>query len=325
LLGRAGGVPGVTVTFTISSGSGTLSAASTVTDSNGVAAVGLTPGAAGTVLVTAAAAGTKLPGVLFTTTAVAPCPVPVPAVTSLKSATDFGGSLTFAPGSWLEIKGTNLAQTTRLWGGADFSGSSAPTAVDGVSVTVDGKPAYVEYVSPAQLNVQAPADSVVGAVQVLVTTQSNPSCVSTPFSASEATIAPGLLAPASFDIGGKQYLVGLFSDAVTYVGNANLIPGVPFRPAAPGDLVTAYGIGFGNVNPSTAPGTVVGGANTLSNLTISFGGTQANVVYAGLAPGTVGEYQFVFTVPNVADGDYTVTFQLGSTPVPQTVYLTVHQ
>ncbi len=327
VMGRVTGVPGVAVTFTVPPGSGaTLSAASTLTDANGLAAVVLTLGnQAGPVVVTASAGGTNLPKVQFTATVVTPCPVALPTVTSVNSLTDFGGLHTFAPGSWLEIKGTNLAQTTRLWTGGDFNGSNAPIQVDGVSVTIEGKPAFVEYVSPGQLDVQAPADSVTGAVPVVVMTAGTAACASTAFSANEAPIAPGVLAPASFNIGGKQYLVGLFSDGFTFVGNPNLIAGVPFRPAAPGDLITVYGIGFGPVNPASAPGTVVAGANTLVNLTISFGGVPATINYAGLAPGTVGEYQFVFAVPNVPDGDYVVAFQLGNTTVPQTVYLTVHQ
>jgi len=33
----------------------------------------------------------------------------------------------------------------------------------------------------------------------------------------------------------------------------------------------------------------------------------------------------VFAVPNVPNGDYVVTFQVGNTTVAQTVYLTVQQ
>ena len=119
--------------------------------------------------------------------------------------------------------------------------------------------------------------------------------------------------------------MALFQDGFTYVGNTNLIPGVPFRPAAPGDIVRAYGIGFGPVTPSVSPGVIAGAANSLPNLGTSFGTTPATILYGGLAPGTVGEYQFTFTIPSVANGDYPVTFQLGAAKVPQTVYLTVHQ
>ena len=326
LLGRLGfAISGMTVTFAVTSGDATLTATNTQTDGTGSAGVGLVLGNAGNVVVTATVPGTSLPVVQFTATALPICSVAIPKVISANSAGDFGGSTAFAPGSWLEIKGTNLAQSTRLWSGADFKGPSAPTVLDGVSVTINGKPAIVEYVSPGQLNVQAPADATTGPVQLVVATASSASCESVPFTIQEAAVAPGLLAPTSFNIGGKQYLVALFSDGVTYVGNPNLIRGVPFRPAAPGDIITAYGIGFGDVSPAAPPGYIVGGANTLPNLTISFGETPSNVAYAGLAPGTVGEYQFAFTVPTVSDGDYAVTFQLGSTKVSQSLYLTVHR
>ncbi len=320
--GRAGtGVPGVVVNFAVTSGSAALSAASTQTDATGVAGVGLTLGsAAGNVVVTATVAGVSLPAVQFTETATVPCTVPQPNISSINSATDFGAYKTFAPGSWVEIHGSNLSQSTRQWANSDFSGSSAPVSLDGVSVAIDGKPAFVGYISPAQINVQAPADTLTGAVQVTVTTSA---CASAAFTSQEAAFEPGLLAPASFNIGGKQYMVAQFQD-LTYVGNVNLISGAPFRPAAPGDTLTAYGIGFGGVTPPVSPGTIAAGTTNIPGLTIAFGTTQAQVLYAGLAPGAVGEYQFVFVTPNVPDGDYPITVQAGSTQVPQTLYLTVH-
>jgi uncharacterized protein (TIGR03437 family) len=311
---------GRTVNFAVTSGAATLSAVTVLTDSNGLASVAVTLGAvAGSVGVTASIGAYS---VHFTATAILPCSVPQPVVTSVNSAGEFGGSPTFAPGSWLEIKGSNLAQTTRPWAGSDFTGSNAPTSLDGVIVTIDGNKAFVAYISPTQINVQAPADTATGNVPLTVTTAA---CASAAFTATEAAIVPGLLAPSSFKVNGTQYLVALFPDNVTYVGNANLIPGVPFRPAAPGDIVTAYGIGFGPVTPAVSPGVIAGVANSIPNLSISFGTTPATVDYAGLAPGTVGEYQFTFHVPSVADGDYPIVFQVGTAKVPQTVYLTVHK
>ena len=101
-------------------------------------------------------------------------------------------------------------------------------------------------------------------------------------------------------------MVALFQNGVTFVGNSGLIPGVPFQPAKPGDSITAYGIGFGAVTPAIAPGVVVGGQNSIPNLTISFGATPATLTYAGLAPGNIGLYQFNITVPQVANGDYQI-------------------
>jgi len=151
------------------------------------------------------------------------------------------------------------------------------------------------------------------------------SCASLPFTVQEAALAPGFLAPASFNVGGTQYLVALFPDGVTYVGKTNFIPGLASRPAAPGDTIMAYGIGFGGVTPATPPGVEAAGKTAIPNLTIAFGSTPAMVTYAGLAPGLVGLYQFDIVVPAVANGDYPIVAQVGSTPVTQKVYVTVQQ
>lgn len=45
-----------------------------------------------------------------------------------------------ASNGYLEIYGTDLAGTTRRWTGADFTGSNAPTQLDGVQVKINGKP-----------------------------------------------------------------------------------------------------------------------------------------------------------------------------------------
>ena len=51
---------------------------------------------------------------------------------------------------------------TRIWQAADFTGDNFPLSLDGVSVPVDGESAAVYYISPVQLNVQAPADISTG-------------------------------------------------------------------------------------------------------------------------------------------------------------------
>jgi hypothetical protein len=78
--------------------------------------------------------------------------------------------------------------------------------------------------------VQAPADAATGSVPVAVT---NCAGTSTPVAAQKAALAAGILAPASFNVAGKQYAVAQFADLV-FVGNPNLIAGAAFRPAKPG-------------------------------------------------------------------------------------------
>jgi uncharacterized protein (TIGR03437 family) len=67
--------------------------------------------------------------------------------------------------------GPRLTATTNpgQWTAADFNGTNAPTTPDGASVSINGKPAYVWYLSTGQLNVQAPEDSATGNVAITVT------------------------------------------------------------------------------------------------------------------------------------------------------------
>jgi len=60
------------------------------------------------------------------------------------------------PGEWVSIFGNNLASGTAIWNG-DF-----PTSLGGTKVEIDGKAAYLQFVSPGQINLQAPDDTATG-------------------------------------------------------------------------------------------------------------------------------------------------------------------
>jgi uncharacterized protein (TIGR03437 family) len=258
-----------------------------------------------------------------------------PVITSIDSASSYGGYPYFASGSWLELKGTNLADPSdpRLiastnpgqWTASDFSGANAPTLLDGISVSINGKPAYVWYLSPGQINVQAPEDTATGNVSITVT---NCKATSSAFTFARRALAPGLLAPPAFNIGGTQYMVATFASDGAYVLNTSSGAGLGInsRPAKPGDVIIAYGIGFGDVTPSILPGVTVGQSNTLTNpVTISFGTTPATLSYSGLAGNFVGLYEFYITVPaGLENGDYQINVTQNGTNVPQTMHLTVH-
>jgi uncharacterized protein (TIGR03437 family) len=208
----------------------------------------------------------------------------------------------------------------------DFGGlqwCEAPTVLDNISVTINGKPAYVWYLSPGQLNVQAPEDSATGNVAITV---SNCTTASSPFMFKRQALAPGFLAPSNYRANGTQYLVAFFDADGAYVLNASLGAsfGVNSRPAKPGDQIYTYGIGFGDVTPTILPAVMAGESNTLVNkVTISFGSTPAAIAYQGLTPGSVGLYQFDFTVPSgLANGDYQIHVTQNRVAVSQTMYLT---
>ena len=269
--------------------------------------------------------GALIPDNFITVLSIEPL-APPPAISAggIISASGFGGFPAAAVGSFVEIYGTNFAGTSRPWNSGDFTNGIAPTSLDGVTVTVNGVPAYVNYVSPGQVNIQVPANVPSGGqVPVIVTYGQQPSA---PVLLAMKPIEPGLLAPSTFLVKGRQYVAAFHADA-TLVSGGN-IPGVPSAPAKPNETIIFYGAGFGPLQPgSTAiAGQIPQGSTMLTVLPqFSFGPLPGTVSYYGLAPGLVGVYQFNVTVPTGApNGDVPLTVSVGATNVSQTLYLAVH-
>jgi uncharacterized protein (TIGR03437 family) len=249
---------------------------------------------------------------------------PPAAAGAVVSASAFGGFAAAAPGSYIEIYGSSLAGTTRGWAAADFTNGSAPTSLDGVTVRVNGQSAFVNFVSPGQVNAQIPATLPAGGrVPVVVAYQGQ-----TAASLTLATqpLEPGLLAPALFNVAGKQYVAALHAASGAFVTNGS-VPGIAAAPAIAGETLTIYGIGFGPVKQSNAPiaGQIAVGQTALSAaVQFTIGQTVAPVTYAGLAPGLVGVDQFNIVVPaGLASGDADFKAAVNGTAIAQTLVLPV--
>lgn len=211
-----------------------------------------------------------------------------------------------APGAWITVSGWNLSDTTRTWKDSDFRGNTLPTELDGVRVTVNGKPAYVYYISPSQLNVLAPEDATIGPVDVRV---ANGRGTSNAASVSQSALSPALFSLAD---SAARYAAAVRSDGV-YVG--------PDAPAKPGDTVLLFGTGFGPTSPAQPIGQLVDAAPLAAQVNVQIGGVSASTTFAGLI--SPGLYQFNVTIPNVADGDRPVTISIGSTVTQPTLLLPV--
>lgn len=247
-----------------------------------------------------------------------------PRISGVVSAGAFGGFVNAAPGSWIEIYGAGLATDSRQWALSDFNGNTAPTSLDGVQVTIGGQNAAIDYISSTQVNAQVPAGVAAGLQPLVVTSAQLPSIA---YMIMATASAPGLLAPASFNISGNQYVVAVLPDG-SYVLPTGAIPGVASRPAKPGETITMYGIGFGPVTPNIAPGQIVTEANQLAQpLQVLFGKTPAAAIsYEGLAPQAVGLYQFNVVVPAVGDSDLVpLSFTLGGVSGGQVLFTAVKE
>jgi uncharacterized protein (TIGR03437 family) len=228
------------------------------------------------------------------------------------TASQFGAYGTISPGVWIEIYGSNLASTTTDWSKL-FQGNNAPTNVGGTTVTIGGIPAYIDYVSPGQVNAQVPSNLTTGTQQLVVSTAAGQSAN---YSVNVQPTSAGLLSP-SLTFGGKSY-VGAFHSA-----DNTLV--TPSSPAKVGETIILYGVGFGPVTPAPAAGQLVQSTNSLTTpVTFFFGAAQANTSYFGEIPGYLGLYQFNVVVPNVASNSAVpLTFILGSNNSTQQLFTAV--
>jgi len=251
-------------------------------------------------------------------------PPPLPSIgTNDAGVPSFLGKAGFTSNSYIEIYGQNLSTTTRQWAGTDFQGPNAPTSLDGVKVTVNGKPAFVYYISPTQVNIVAPDDTATGLATIQV---QNDLGFSNTGSATRGRVAPALQSVPQFAGGGKTYVVAQTPDFKSFIGPSGLVAGVPFKAAKPGDSVIIYALGCGPTNPAIAAGVVASQNAPLAlPFRINIGGIPADVSFGGVVANSIGLYQFNVTIPNVAAGDQLIELIVDSVPNGQNLYITVGQ
>jgi uncharacterized protein (TIGR03437 family) len=193
-----------------------------------------------------------------------------------------------APGSWVSIFGSNLASSTYQAGEEDLVSGYLPTNLRNTTVTINGSPAYIDYVSPTQLNVLAPADGAPGAATVIVTNGYG----SASAGATLQPILPGLF------MQGYYALAVRASDGAIVNGTGAAVGGYTTSATAKtGDILELYGTGFGPTSPAATPGLIFTGAYPTTNkVTVTIGGVAAEVLFAGLAG--AGLYQINVTVPS---------------------------
>ncbi|HUB80343.1 MAG TPA: SBBP repeat-containing protein [Bryobacteraceae bacterium] len=211
-----------------------------------------------------------------------------PVITAVVNGASFQPGI--ESGSWATIEGVNLSNTNpgRTWLASEIVNGNLPTSLDQTSVTIDGKPAYVYYVSPTQLNVQVPTDANSGNVNVVVTNHGQPSA---PFSAPLDSATP-----AFFLFPGTNYAIATRVPDYALLGNPGSIAGT--IAAKPGDIIVLWATGFGLTAPATAAGVVVAGAPPVATLpTVTVGSAPVTVISTVLSPGSVGLYQVAIQLP----------------------------
>lgn len=216
----------------------------------------------------------------------------------------------------MTINGTNLSSKTDTWNNSIVNGA-LPIMLDGVSVSVGGQPAYIEYISATQINAVVP-NVPAGSVPVTVTTANGTSAAVNAHLTAEQ--------PAFFQWG--TYAVATHQDYTLAVKNGTF-PGTTTVPAKPGDVIILWGTGFGPTSPAAPAGVETPSTasyNTATPVTVKIGGASATVYGAALAPGYAGLYQVAIQIPaSLADGDYPAVATLNGVSSPSTTMITVQQ
>jgi uncharacterized protein (TIGR03437 family) len=231
-----------------------------------------------------------------------------PVITDVINGAGFQSN--FAAGSWVAIKGSNLSNTDpRTWkADTEIVSGKLPTALDGVSVTINNKPAFVYYISPTQINVQAPSDSATGSVSVVV---NNNGAISAGFPANLQTYSPGF-----FPWGGAAaapYIIATRLSDAAFISNPNIVAGT--QAAKPGDVLLLWGTGFGPTTPDVPAGTVVTTPGIATTPEIRIDGATVTVYNAALT--YAGEYQVAMQVPDsLSNGDHELIATVGGVSSP---------
>ncbi len=206
-----------------------------------------------------------------------------------------------APGEFVTIFGLGLSSSTL---GAQTL--PLPQTLGQTSVTVNGRPAPLLYVSSTQINLLVPFATIESYATFQV---SNNHTLSNSVTVYTSPTAPGVFTLTGLN--GVNYTAGIGPAAVTHL-DYSLV--TPTNPAVAGEILVLYLTGLGAVTPpvedgaagpSNPPSTAIESASIGVDIFDSAGvDTTANVSFAGLAPFFAGVNQINFTVPmGVASGE----------------------
>jgi uncharacterized protein (TIGR03437 family) len=184
------------------------------------------------------------------------------------------------------------------------------------------------YVSPGQINALAGPVPSSGTVPISVITNcGTASEVATPaLNVTVAVAAPEFLYFIA-NANGQNPVAAIQAKSGAFIGAPGLIAGASFSPAHAGDVLTAFGVGWGPTSSTESIGTVASSAASVTGShSLTLGGATAQVLYAGLTPTFAGLYQVNFTVPSgLSAGNQPLALDVNGVATAVGAYITVAQ
>jgi uncharacterized protein (TIGR03437 family) len=224
-----------------------------------------------------------------------------PVVNTLANAASYVDDGGCSPGAVATLLGAGFVKTAPK--SADTS--PLPTEVNGAQVKLNGDPLPVFYVDENQINFQCPL--LAPGQQVTLEIES-PTGTSASLSRKMQSATPGI-----FGLYGN----GKGQGAILIANTSHVVmpptEGIPTQRAIPGDYISIYATGLGEVKTVVAtghPAPLDKLAWAKFPVDVIIGGTKADVAFAGLAPGYIALYQVNAKVPLETTADDAVTVQI---------------
>jgi uncharacterized protein (TIGR03437 family) len=211
-------------------------------------------------------------------------------------------------GSWAQVKGTGLSNTTRIWADSDFATlppNSLPINLSGVQVMVNNLPAAIYYIDSAQVSFQVPNGVSSGNATVQVI---NNGAASNMVTGAAASNSPGIF---PIIVNGANYPAAVFAKDGLLAGDPSV---KGFRRANPGESVQLYATGLAITPAGVVP---TGSPGVEGVVTVTVGSTAVQPSFAGLV--AVGEFQINFNVPNLPAGSYPISITVNGVSSPATI------
>jgi uncharacterized protein (TIGR03437 family) len=221
--------------------------------------------------------------------------------TSAPQITEVGSSAdpalkTLAPGSWMAVYGLRFAHVRSDYNA--LGGAQLPNSLNGVEVTVAGRPAPIFATAGGWADVQIPFETAAGTHPVVVKNAVGTS--------NSLNVTVQNTAPAIWRMGDNGGQIVRFTD-FSFVDDAS--------PGRAGDILIAVTTGLGQTTPALQTGRAVNDLPEVfgvTGVTASIGTVSAPVVVAAAYPGLPGSYIVAFMVPpNAGTGERPFTISQG--------------
>lgn len=208
-----------------------------------------------------------------------------PVISAAVSGASFAPNAPLSPGSIISLFGQNLANGTAV---AELLPLGDTLA--GATVFMAGTPVPLLYGSNGQINAVVPVEVNTNTSQQILLERGN--TLSIPIS---VDVGPADPAVFGYALPGDPSSQGAIVNALSYV------VADPSTPVTAGDVLAIFCTGLGMVDQTILDGAAAPSsplAHTVATATVTIGGQNAPVSFAGLSPGFAGLYQIDAAVPS---------------------------